>query len=176
MSIPLPVLFLNGTIGSGKTTVGLAVHERLEEADMPHAFLDLDRLREAYPRRGRFNEALLHEALTAIWPVYRRNGAERLVLAGVIESADELQAFHKTFGDCSITLIRLIAEPQTRKQRIIAREPGDSRNWELNRTTELEAILDASKVPQLTISNESRSPEDTALEVLGMAGWLPDQK
>lgn len=41
---PLPVLFLTGTTGAGKSTVTADVSEALAAAQVPHAALDLDGL------------------------------------------------------------------------------------------------------------------------------------
>ena len=42
-------LFLNGTVGVGKTTVALAIGDLLAAARVPHAVIDVDWLRRGWP-------------------------------------------------------------------------------------------------------------------------------
>ena len=169
----LPVLIVNGTIGAGKSTVGLAIHEVLERLKMPHAFLDLDRLTDCYPGSDRFNQAIMFDALAALWPIYASAGAERLVLARVVEARAELAGYSRALGDCAITTVLLRASESTRRKRIVGREFGESLKWHLARSTELEQILTQSDAYDLVVHNETDDPSKAALEILRRAGWVP---
>src|SRR5579883_1981374 len=83
----VPTLAITGPVGVGKTSVGSEVSELLEEAGVAHAFVDIDALRWCYPGTpgDRFRVALAMRNLAAIWPNFRAAGAERLILAEVLE-------------------------------------------------------------------------------------------
>jgi adenylylsulfate kinase-like enzyme len=82
-------LFLNGSVGAGKTTTAEAVGRLLGRRSVPHAVIDLDWLRCAWPspERDPFNHELELRNLTAVAANYRAAGAQLLVLAGVISSS-----------------------------------------------------------------------------------------
>lgn len=167
-------MLLNGTIGTGKSTIGLAVHDVLSEAEVPHAYLDLDRLRDTYPQHGRFNEEVLLQALSVLWPVYESAGARCLVLAGVVESREELSRYEAAIGQCSITTVLLTASLHERRERIAGREMDTSLEWHLHRTEELDRILENADVADIRVANEKATPRETALAVLFAAEWLEE--
>jgi len=168
----LPVLIVNGTIGSGKSTVGLAIHEMLESLKVPHAYLDLDRLTDCYPVKGRFNDGIMFDALAALWPVYSAAGADRLILARVIEAPLELESFERALGECTFSVVLLKASEDTRRARISAREFGDSLKWHLDRSRELEEILTNSGAYDFVVRNDDGAPLETAKAVLQECGWI----
>ncbi|GAB5520814.1 MAG: hypothetical protein RhofKO_30650 [Rhodothermales bacterium] len=168
----LPVLIISGTVGSGKTTIGLAVHELLEAQQVPHAFLDVDRLADTWPHYGRFNQDIVFEALRVLWPVYQQAGAERLVLAYVVEHRDELARYEAALGPCVCTIARLTASSSGLDERIALREFGDTRDWHLRRTRELDAILDQTQAFDVSVPNEERLPCEVADDLLRRIGWL----
>lgn len=168
----IPVLILSGSVGSGKTAVGYAAHELLSDRRVPHAFLDLDGLSCSWPPVGPFNEGLVLEGVGRLWPMYRAAGAERLLLARVIENKADLQAYAGAIADARVTLCRLTASEAVRRARLKARHGGRALKWHLARTVELEAVLERAALEDFHVDNERRSPEETALEVLMRAQWL----
>lgn len=50
MTADCQAVLINGTVGSGKTTVAEALAERLESERIPGAVIDLDWLRLAWPQ------------------------------------------------------------------------------------------------------------------------------
>ncbi len=167
----LPVLIINGTIGSGKSTIGLAIQEVLECLEMPHAYLDLDRLTDCFPKKGHFNDEVMFEALAALWPIYRACGADRLVLSRVVEDLSELKSYEHVLGECSFTVVLLAASERTRRARISAREFGESLKWHLHRSRELDQILSKSTPYDFLVQNDDRNPAETASEILERSGW-----
>ena len=79
-----PTIILSGTVGAGKTTVGLAAQELLAAQEIPSAFLDVDQFTYLWPETDPFNQELAFESLRSLWPVYQKRGAVRLILAGVV--------------------------------------------------------------------------------------------
>ena len=167
----IPVLVLNGSVGAGKTTIGHAISCVLASAGIPHAFVDRDALCVSWPPRGRFNEELANRNLAAVWENFRDSGAERLVVAGVLESRDDVEALRTNIQSAAIIVCRLRASDAVRDMRLQAREHGVSRDWHRARSVELETILDHAAVDDFSIENDGRSPDAVAHEVLARAGW-----
>ena len=168
----LPVLILNGTIGAGKSTIGMAIHEMLNTAEIPNAFIDLDQLTYCWPPKGRFNNDLMFEALSKLWTVYKSAGAARLVLARVVEKPDTLERYGHALGPCSFTIVRLKTAEHVRTSRIVHREFGDSLQWHLKRSVELEKILDGTSLNTFTVENDNKTPDEVAREILQTISWM----
>ena len=168
----LPVLIIKGTVGVGKSTVGLALHDLFSESAISHTFLDLDQLTYSRPQTERFNRLLMFEALGALWPVYKASGSMRLVLARVIVDEADLQAYEEALGPCSFTIIRLMAPELVRKPRLQQRESDDSIDWFLNRTVELDSILDNSSLQFVEVVNDNNEPHQVAREILNVTAWV----
>ena len=167
----IPVLVLNGSVGVGKTTIGSDISHVLASAEIPHAFVDRDALCVSWPPSGRFNEDLANQNLAAVWKNFRAHGAERLVVAGVLESTDDVDALRGAVPGAAIIICRLRASGAVRETRLRAREHGVSREWHLARSVELETILDRAAVDDFSIENDGHSPDAVAHLVLARAGW-----
>ena len=110
---PVRVLFLNGAVGVGKSTVADAVGALLETAGIPHAVIDLDGLRRGWPppEGDRFNSAIELANLRPVAANYVDAGARILVLAGVIEEAQAVDLYTDALGGVRPTVIRLRVDP-----------------------------------------------------------------
>jgi adenylylsulfate kinase len=169
----VPVLLLNGTVGSGKTTVAMEINDALAELEIPNAAVDLDALTMQWPPSSRWNADLMFENLAALWPVYVAHGVTHLVLAHVIEDRDDLDRYCAAIPGADISHCRLTAPDDTYKRRIANRMPeGPSRDWHLHRTAELHEILERAAIEDFTVENGDRPVREVALEVLERAGWV----
>ncbi len=167
------VLILNGTIGVGITTIGAFILVLLENAQIPHCYLDLDGLTYSYPHAGLFNRETMLKSLAALWPIHQTNDARHLVLSGVVEQRGEIDDYKNAIGDCDVTIVRLKTAERRRMDRITQREMGASRDWHLARTVELETILDDSNCYDLEIENDGAEPSEVAAQILKQTGWPP---
>ncbi|MFJ1910460.1 adenylyl-sulfate kinase [Streptomyces sp. NPDC088147] len=167
-------LLINGTVGVGKTTVANAVGDLLAEAGIPHAVLDLDRLRQSWPTPpgDRFNFGMLLRNLRSIAGNYLDAGATRLVLAGVIEQHDERKRLSDAVG-VDLTVCRLRADLSVIHKRLVHRHDGEPETlrWHLDRSAELDAILSRVAVDDFTIDTTTRSVPDVAASVISAADW-----
>jgi hypothetical protein len=110
-----------------------------------------------------------------MWPNYRAHGAERLVLARVLEDRAELDRYRTVIPDAQITVCRLVARQSLREQRLRDRmPPGPSLDWHLARTIELETILQQHPLEDFVVENGERPVRDVAIEVLVRSGWQAD--
>ncbi len=170
---PVPVMLITGPVGVGKTTVASEVSELLAQARVPHAFVDMDSLRWSYPSPpgDRFRTALAMRNLAAVWEIFRTEGAERLVLAGVVESQAELDDYRAAVPGARIVVVRLRAPVETLQVRVAARELGSGRAWHLARAAELAAQMDRDAVEDVLIETEGRPLAEIAHEAMARFGW-----
>jgi len=170
---PAPqALLITGTVGAGKTSTAEAAGALLAAAGTPHAVIDLDELGRLWPAPAddRFNfDLLLRNLCTAA--NHRAAGAQRLILAGVVETPDELRRFRRAVGT-DLAVCRLRATPGELRRRLTRRHRGDpdGLRWHLARHAELDAVLDRAGVADTEVQT-ARSATETAAAVLTAAGW-----
>lgn len=167
----VPLLLLTGPVGVGKSSVLSALGELLAEHGRPHALVDLDALSEYFPRLpgDRFGTTVALRNLAAVWTNYHAAGAERLVLARVIEARRELLAIQEAVPGARITVCRLTASVETLQQRVRRRELGAGLDWHLARAAELAAHFAHVEVADFVVDTENRPPAEIAAEVV--ARW-----
>jgi adenylylsulfate kinase len=169
------VLIISGTVGSGKSTVAAEINDLLPEREIPNAAVDLDALVWQWPSSSPWNNDLCFENLAALWPNYRAHGAERIVLARVVEGRDELDRYRAVIPGADITLCRLSTPQPLRERRLRERMlPGPSLDWHLQRTAVLADILEHRALEDFVVENGVRPVREVAVEVLVRAGWLPE--
>ncbi|QWZ08193.1 hypothetical protein KRR39_23165 [Nocardioides panacis] len=164
-------LLLNGTVGAGKTSVAAAVGDLLRERDEPHAVLDLDALRQAWPSPpgDRFNTTILLANLRAVSANVRAAGARTLVLAGVVETAADREALTRAAG-VPLTFVRLTADPDLVRARLRSRhrDDPDGLRWHLARSSELADLLAAAAVEDHVVDTTAASVPTVAAQVLAL--------
>ncbi|MFE6961610.1 hypothetical protein [Streptomyces sp. NPDC057696] len=173
---PLPrALLITGTVGVGKTSVAEAMGALLVNAQIPGAVMDLDWLRQSWPTptADRFNTGMLLQNLRCVAGNYLAAGATRLVLAGVAESRADRDHYEEAVG-IDLSVCRLRVHLPTVHQRLAHRhgDDHDGLRWHLNRSGELDRILDHAKVEDFTIDGNDNSITATAMAVLQTANWL----
>lgn len=165
-------IFLNGTVGVGKTTLADAI-SRMETR--PHAIVDLDSIRRFEPPSSvdPFNHELELQNLRSIISNYRNAGAERFILAGVLEDPRELPRYLHAIGSCKMFICRIVAEPSIIESRLAARHKDNPEElrWHLARHGELTAILDANKVENFVVDSSNLSVDELAVRVRSAAQW-----
>ncbi len=173
-AVAIPVMVLTGPVGVGKSAVAAAVSELLDRAGMRHAMADLDYLRWHYPTPADdpFRIALGLRNLAAVWVNYRAAGAERLVLADVVESRLDLEGYREAVPDAAILVVRLTATLTTIGHRLTERETGDSLDWYCRRAAELDALMERTRVEDLLVDTEGKPAAIAAREAVIGAHWL----
>ncbi|RUR01247.1 hypothetical protein [Labedella endophytica] len=167
-------VFLNGTVGVGKTTTSAALGDLLTARQVPHAVIDLDETRRMWPSPADdgFHFALSMRNLAALTENYRAAGAQRLVLAGVVESRDDVTAVERAIGG-TISVVRLVAPGDVVDARLRGRHVHDTDGltWSLARRGELHAILDAAGIEDHVVVSDGRPPAALADEIATRLGW-----
>lgn len=168
------LLVVNGTVGAGKTTVAEVVADLLRERGVPYAWIDVDVLRRAYPTAADdpLGQAVALDHLEAMAGVLRRRGYRHVVLAEVIERAEDRELYERAFDGAELAVVRLEASEATRIARVTARERDPWRDWHLARTVELATVLQAAGVDDAVVDNDGERPlREVAAQVLAAAGW-----
>ena len=165
-------VFLNGTVGSGKTTLAGAI----SVVEMvPHAVIDLDEIRRFSPASAEdpFNHELELQNLASLTVNFRRAGAERFVVAGVIEDSGEVERYVQALGAQAMRVFRLIALPEVLSTRLRQRHSDNSAElaWHLNRAGRLTKILDRASIDEVPIDTDGLSPAQLAEFVRRQVGW-----
>lgn len=168
------ILWLNGTVGTGKSTIGASVAQHLAASGEAVAFVEIDALAAKWPRAAEdpFNTQLVAENLAAVTTNFAAAGARTLVVAGVIQSPGDLARYEEAVG-LSATVVRLVVAPLEVERRLRLRhgelDPGGLR-WHVARAPELDAILDASELSMAVVRNDG-DLAGTVQAVLAAAGW-----
>ncbi|MEU3406945.1 hypothetical protein ABZ766_23805 [Streptomyces sp. NPDC006670] len=167
-------VLINGTVGVGKTSVAEGTGDLLTAAGVPHAVIDLDWLSQAWPAPAGdpFHTAMMLRNLRAVAGNYLAAGAVRLVLAGVIEGAEDREAIADALGT-RLSVCRLRADLPVIHQRLThrhAHEP-EALRWHLARSGELAAILERAAADDFTLDVTTSPIPETAADVLAKLGW-----
>ncbi|UKA59754.1 hypothetical protein [Arthrobacter sp. FW306-2-2C-D06B] len=175
MATDLESVFLNGTVGAGKTTTGEALHWLLADDGISNAVIDLDELRRSWPAPStdRFNHELELRNLQAVAGNYRDVGVRRFILAGVLEQSTEVERYRAALGGGKLTVIRLDASIETIHERLRVRHEAQGRElaWHLHRSVELDEILTEARLETHVVATGPRSPKEVAQAVRALVGW-----
>ncbi|MET0694725.1 MAG: adenylyl-sulfate kinase [Propionibacteriaceae bacterium] len=162
-------ILINGTVGAGKTSTADAVGELLTTAGVPHAVLDVDALRQAWPApvNDPFHGELTLANLAAVARNFVAAGSRRLVLAGVIETKEDRVRYQAAVG-MPLTVVRLrVALPVIRERlRLRHLDAPGARDWHLARLPELHAILETADIDDSVVEATGRSRLEVAAAVL----------
>lgn len=162
-------LLINGTVGAGKTSVAEAVGDLLAGQGVPSAVIDLDWLRRAHPSPpgDRFNVAIQVRNLGSLVRNYVEAGAERVVIAGVLEEDAVRRRFAAAIG-VELQVCRLVVDLDLVRRRLARRHEDDEEGlrWHLDRSGELDAILAVGRLEDFAVEATGLSLTEAAAAVL----------
>ena len=157
-------LILTGPPGSGKSEVAASLHDSLGEAGVDAALVEVDALNRSYPPidRGR---SIAH--LEMIATSYRDIGTDLLVITATIEDDDYREALLAAAGADGHFVVRLEADPETMRERLLAREPP---GWGglpdlLNASRRLATAMQDLGEVDLVVSTEGQQPGEVAATI-----------
>lgn len=168
-------VFLNGTVGTGKSSVADALGELDKLAGHPYAVIDLDHIRRAWPtpKDDPFNHELELSNLGAIASNFREAGVEHFILAGVIELRSEVPRYEEALRSEGLLLCRLEASADVVEARLRTRHAQDPEGlqWHLGRADELDEILRAAALDTLVLDSTTLTTRELAALISDAAGW-----
>jgi len=166
----MDALLLLGTVGVGKTTLAEAVSGLLEERGTVHAVVDLDDIRRLRPPPAGdpFQLEIELVNLRSLAANFRAAGARLLVVAGVVETREELHRVLEAVGPGAATVVRLVADPAVLQARLRGRHEDDPAGlaWHADRTVALTAVLDGAALTEHVVDTTGRAPRDLAADLL----------
>jgi adenylylsulfate kinase len=175
MAVRVPTILVTGPVGVGKTTLIDEMSGLLREARVPHATVDFDQLTACFPHSPNddvWGTNLGLTNLAALWRNYSALGADRLLLARVIENRKELDGYRDAVPGAEIDVVRLRASPSTLQDRIRHRGEGRGMQWHLDRAVQLAPLMDEQRVEDLVVETDGRQPGELARETLRPLRWL----
>ncbi len=164
----VPVLWICGPPGVGKTTVGWKIFHDLANINVLTGYIDIDQLGNCYPDppNDPDRHRLQSRNLNAVIGTYRLAGARCVVVSGVIDpkTGPHLDAI----SGANVTVVRLRADFDELKARFLGRGMAD----------ELidEVLAEAQSYDQLDIATVVDTTGRTATEVVDLVradigGW-----
>lgn len=163
-------LIITGTVGVGKTSTLYYGSEMLVRAEVPHCALDVDALWSGYP--GWCDTKMALRNVRAVWMNFLSVGADKLLLADVVETTSHARQFQQVCELDSITVCRLRATDAEVASRLEGRDSGDRLDRHLVRAVELAALLEARAIGDVVIDVNGKDHDEVAAEVLRTIGWL----
>ncbi|GAA4970068.1 hypothetical protein GCM10025792_11490 [Pseudonocardia tropica] len=160
----LPIIWLLGTSGVGKSTVGYRTLTHLATAGVTAAFVDADQLRLASGTRA--TEAdLIAAALPSLIHNYQAHGAHALIVAGLLDDTDHLTRLLPDVERSRVLAIHLEADSDTIRERV------DRRGWltELADDAVDYAHRIAPELADLRLNTTGRTPTELADHVTDAA-------
>ncbi|HEY1178349.1 MAG TPA: AAA family ATPase [Phytomonospora sp.] len=167
----IPVLWLYGPPGVGKTTVALEIRARLGAAA---AFADIDQLGMCYPGRpgDPDRHRLKADALAAVLPGFRDAGASCVVVSGVVDPAAGILTGR--LPGAAVTGCRLRVDSGELVRRFTARRGSDP-GLVGEVLADADAYEAAGDVP--CVDTTGLAPGEVAARVLDTIGdWPPEHR
>ncbi|MFI7415897.1 hypothetical protein [Nonomuraea sp. NPDC049684] len=168
---PLPLLWLTGPTGAGKSSAGWEIFNRLGRSGVKTAFLDADQIGLCHPAPEGGPHRLRARNLAALWPGFRRAGMRCLVLAGFVDTPEEVGEYTALLPGAAFTVCRLRVPHAELRERFLGR------GWrpDLVEDAVAEAVeQDRSRYADLCVDTGGRTVAETAHLVLDrLDGWPP---
>ena len=120
-NVSLPLLWLSGPTGVGKSTVGWEVFAQLSRTGVKTAFVDADQIGLCHPMPEGLTHRLRARNLAAMWPHFRQEGVRCLVLAGFVDTPEEVREYTALLPEAAFTVCRLRVDSAELKERFLTR-------------------------------------------------------
>lgn len=174
---PVPLLFLSGPPGVGKTTVSWDIFDKLVADGCRPALVDIDLLGACrpVPEDDPDNDRLKARNLGSVWQNFRAAGARCLIAAGVVADRASLELYSAPIPGAVATLCRLRAGHEELRARILrrGRERGADVDRLHRRAVYLDGALEQSDEATLIIDTDEQEVPEVARRVLAAAGGWP---
>jgi hypothetical protein len=169
----VPLLWLLGPSGVGKTTVGREICTRLGDSGLRCALIDTDMIGLCLPPNDDDPEHhhLKARNLGALWPVFQEAGAQCLVLTGGIEESDQVARYVERLPGADVTVCQLTLSEAEHRARIAERN-GRSVAWADDLIAEGDE-LNGVDFADVRVDTGGLSVGESATQILLMSGDWP---
>ena len=161
----VPVLWLTGPAGVGKSTVSWQIFTELAQAGIPAAFVDTDQLCMCYPalHEDPGRQRIKAHNLAAMLPHYQAAGAQCVIANGVLDPVNGL--YSELLAQAEVTVCRLRAGRAELVHRFVGRHgPSDDLDDVLKETLDEANAMDASDFADVSVDTSNL----TVTEVVGL--------
>ncbi|QFY09983.1 hypothetical protein GBF35_28065 [Nonomuraea phyllanthi] len=169
-NVSLPLLWLSGPTGVGKSSVGWEVFEQLSRSGVKTAFVDADQISLCYPMPEGMTHRVRARSLAAMWPHFRQQGVQCLVLAGFVDTPEEVREYTALLPEAAFTLCRLRVDDAELKERFLGR--GWRPDLMEDAVAEAES-LEGSEYADVCVDTSGFTVSETARLVCDRAGEWP---
>ena len=174
----IPVLWLVGSIGTGKSDTSFHVFLRLSRTGMPIARLDLDDLGMCHPAPADDpeNHRVKAEAMGAAWSVFEQHGATCFVISGGVSTPSEVALYTGCLPNADWTIVRLRIGADERRDRTVRRgrllgqAARTVEQW-IQTGIDEEAGLDSHASAEYVIDTDDLDQQQVVDVVLKQTGW-----
>ncbi|ONI81402.1 hypothetical protein ALI144C_18850 [Actinosynnema sp. ALI-1.44] len=160
----IPVLWLYGPPGVGKTSVAWQIRAQLRASGVAAAYVDIDQLGMCYPERdhdpGRHRLQLRN--LASVVANFAAHGAECVVVSGVLDPA-----YRAALPGVALTLCRLRANRDELAQRFVGRSGDEASVAAVLAEADK---LDASTIADLCVDTSGLTVPEVVAAVTAAAG------
>lgn len=168
----LPLLWLCGPPGIGKTTVAWETYQRTS-AEVPVGYVDIDQLGICWPEppddQGRHR--LQARNLNAMLPHFAAAGAHGVIVSGVVDPEQGIGARQIPHAD--LTVVRLTADPGEVARRYLNRP---YRHGPIEEVLREAAMLDDTGFADVTVDSTTLTIEETVERVRrNLPNWRREQ-
>ena len=168
----VPVLFVTGPIGVGKTAVLHEADSLLIQADVRHATVELEEIGRCWTDATESSRAaFVYRNLAALWSNFAAVGAARLLLSGLVEQRLDVQPVAEAIRGAVVTVVRLHAPLAVLEERIRLREPA-APDGELDGALWWTRHFEREHPEDYLVESDQRPIREIAADVLRLAGWL----
>jgi hypothetical protein len=179
----LPMVWVCGATGVGKSMVAFGVFMRLLHSGVKASYIDLAQIGWFRPAAedDPGGHRLKARNLAALWRAHRAAGSEYLVVSGTGGGAATARHYLEAVPDCDPAVVRLVARPEVLAERIRMRGqgigvelPGDDLRGlpepDLERRIEAAqeeaARLERDRIGEFRLESSDRTPDELADAIL----------
>lgn len=186
----LPMTWICGATGVGKSTVAFGVFMRLLNSGVKASYIDLAQIGWLRPAAEDDPDGhrLKARNLTALWQAHRAAGSDYLVVSGAGGGAATVQHYLDAVPDCEPTVVRLNARPEILDDRIRLRSkgigvelPGDDLRGlpeadlerRIGAAKEEAAQLERDRIGEFRLDTSDRTPDELADAIMDLIKRRP---
>ncbi|MDF2045430.1 MULTISPECIES: hypothetical protein [Microbacterium] len=162
-------IFLNGAYGVGKSSVLDHLGDLFARHQLAFSLFDVDWFHRSWPTASHDPRNVVVEAenMRATWENYLLTGPRTPLIAGIIETADDLVRYEEVFQR-ELRMVLLTASPRVAEDRLRRRYDRDryaALSWHLARHRDLASRLETGHGYVVTVDTDELTPAGVAASI-----------